>query len=151
MNAELLPAIVPAGTGRVLHAFGEEITLHLTGKETNGQLTTWTETTPPGGGPPPHYHENEDEYFVVLEGRVGFLQNDQWTEVGSGGAVFMPRKVIHAFKNLGDQPSRMLITTTPSGFEDFFARCAGEFAREKGPDMERIMSISAEHGIHFVI
>jgi hypothetical protein len=43
----------------------------------------------------------------------------------------------------------MLITTAPSGFETFFTRCATEFANPAGPDMQRIMEISAEHGIHF--
>jgi hypothetical protein len=62
----------------------------------------------------------------------------------------MPRGVVHTFKNVGDEPSRMLIMTTPSGFENFFARCAEEFARPGGPDMSRILAIGAEHGIHFV-
>jgi hypothetical protein len=60
----------------------------------------------------------------------------------------MPRNVIHTFKNIGDTPSRMLIQTHPAGFETFFARCAQEFAKPGGPDMQRIAAISAEHGIH---
>jgi len=148
MNTNPSPAIVPAG--RVLHGFGEEVVFHLTGNETNGQLTTWMEIIPPGGGPPLHYHENEDEYFVVLEGKVSFFQNNQWTEVGPGGAVFLPRNSVHAFKNTGDQTSRMMVTATPSGFENFFARCAEEFAREDGPNMAEIVRIANEHGIHFV-
>ena len=110
----------------------------------------WTEITPPGGGPPPHYHLNEDETFHVIEGRVAFLLNGDWNEVGSGGTAFMPRGIVHTFKNVGDQPSRMLNMTTPSGFEKFFARCADEFAKPGEPDMSRIVEIGVEHGIHFV-
>jgi hypothetical protein len=44
----------------------------------------------------------------------------------------------------------MLLTTTPSGFEIFFARCAEVFAQPGEPDMPRIIAISAEHGIEFV-
>jgi hypothetical protein len=44
----------------------------------------------------------------------------------------------------------MLNTTTPSGFEKFFARCADEFAKPGEPDMSRIVEIGAEHGIYFV-
>ncbi|HYY13788.1 MAG TPA: hypothetical protein VE758_05080, partial [Chthoniobacterales bacterium] len=58
--------------------------------------------------------------------------------------------VIHTFKNVGDEPSRMMITTMPAGFEKFFARCAEEFAKPGGPDMPRIIGIGAEHGIHFL-
>jgi hypothetical protein len=48
----------------------------------------------------------------------------------------------------GEVPLRMLITTAPSGFETFLTRCAAEFANPEGPDMPRIMEISAEHRIH---
>jgi quercetin dioxygenase-like cupin family protein len=114
------------------------------------KLTMWTEITPPGGGPPPHYHLNEDETFHVIERRVAFLLNEAWNEVGPGGTAFMPRGVVHTFKNIGDQPSRMLITTAPSGIEKFFARCAAEFAKPDKPDMCRLAEIGVEHGIHFV-
>ena len=136
---------------RVLHAFGEEVTILLDGEGTGGKLTMWTEITPPGSGPPPHHHVNEDEAFHVLEGRVAFLSGGEWHEVGPGGGAFMPRGVVHTFKNIGDQPSRMLIMTVPSGIERFFARCAEEFAKPGGPpEMQRLFEIGAEHGIHFV-
>lgn len=142
--------VVSHGEGRALRAFGDEIVIHLDGQDTHGTLTMWTGTLLPGGGPPQHYHLNEDEAFRVLEGRVAFLVNGAWHEVGPGGAAFMPRGVVHTFKNVGDQPSRVLIMTTPSGFEKFFARCAEEFAKPGRPDMSRIIEIGVEHGIHFV-
>lgn len=143
MDLEIHPVIVAPGEGRIFHAFGEEVIIHLGGDQTGGQLTIWTEITPPGGGPPPHYHEQEHEWFYVEEGRVSFLLDGAWHELGPGGTAFMPCRSIHTFKNIGDIPSRMRVTTTPSGFEVFFARPGG-------PDMPRIFEISAEHGIHFV-
>ena len=134
----------------MLRAFGEEVIIHLDGERTAGKLTMWTEITAPGGGPPPHYHLNEDETFHIVEGRVAFFLNGEWNEVGPGGTAFMPRGVIHTFKNVGDKPSRMLIMTTPSGFEKFIARCAEEFAKPGKPDMSRIIEIGAEYGIHFL-
>ena len=142
--------IVGPGNGRVLHAFGEEVTILLDGEQTGGRLTMWLETTPPGGGPPLHFHINDDETFHVLEGRIGFFQNSKWEEVGPGGSVFVPRGQLHTFKNVGNEPSRMLLSTTPAGFDVFFSRCAEEFARSGGPDMHRVFEIAAEHGIHFV-
>jgi quercetin dioxygenase-like cupin family protein len=142
--------IHPRSANRVLHAFGEEVHLYLTGAQTGGRFTSWLEITQPGGGPPPHYHENEEEWFHVLEGRVSFLHEGVWVETGPGARIHCPKQSIHAFKNTGDTPSRMLLTTIPSGFEDFFAKCADEFAQPDGPDMSRVLQISAEHGIHFV-
>lgn len=150
MVSENSASIVRKNEARVLHAFGEEVMILLDGKSTGGKLTMWTEVTPPGGGPPLHYHSREDETFHVIEGRVAFLANGDWHEVGPGGVAFMPGGVVHTFKNVGDEPSRMLILTMPSGIEKFFARCAEEFAKPGGPDMSRIMEIGVEHGIHFV-
>lgn len=126
------------------------MTVHLSGIDTGGRYTMFTDITPPGGGPPPHYHLNEDEWFYVLEGRAEFFRDNAWVEVPVGTAVFMPKGVVHSFRNAGTTPLKQLIQTSPSGFEIFFSRCAEEFAKPGGPDMQRILEISAEHGIHFV-
>jgi quercetin dioxygenase-like cupin family protein len=142
--------IVTPDKRRVLHAFGEEVTVLLDGQQTGGRLTMWLETTPPGGGPPLHFHINDDETFHVLKGRVAFFQNSEWKEVDPGGSAFIPRGQLHTFKNAGRENSRMLISTAPAGFDVFFTRCAEEFAKPGGPDMPHVMGIAAEHGIHFV-
>ena len=141
--------VVAPGEGQVLRAFGEEVTILLTGEQTGGRLTMWLETTPPGGGPPLHFHINDDETFHVLEGRVAFFHGGAWHEVGPGGTAFVPRGQLHAFKNVGEEKSRMLLSTAPAGFDVFITRCAEEFAKP-AVDMGRVMEISAEHGIHFV-
>ncbi len=144
------PSLVPAGAGRVVHAFGEEVIFHLTGEETNGRLCVWTENVPPGGGPPPHLHMNEDEWFVVETGKFEFLVEGEWREVTPGGSLYIPRRAVHTFRNSGDATGRLLVSTTPAGFETFFSRCAEIFGSADGPDMERITTIAAEHGIHFI-
>ena len=113
MNKQPTPStcVVPPSGGKVIRAFGDEITVHLGAAETGGKYTMFTVVTPPGGGPPPHYHLNDDETFHVIEGRVAFFLNGGWTEVGPGGTAFMPRGIVHTFKNVGDQPSRMLNMT----------------------------------------
>jgi len=130
-------AVVLPDEGQVLHAFGDQIMIHLGGADT-------------GGGPPPHYHENEDEWFLPLEGQVSFLLEGAWKEVPLGSVVFAPRGTVHTFKNTGDAPLRMLTQVTPGGMEVFFERCAAVFAEGGPPDMGLIVEISAEHGIFFV-
>ncbi|KAB2675594.1 MAG: cupin domain-containing protein [Verrucomicrobia bacterium] len=146
----LHPVVVLPGTGKVLRAFGDEITVHLGGADTGGEFAMFTDVTPPGGGPPPHYHRNEEEWFLVLEGRVEFFRDGAWGEVPVGTTVFIPRGLVHTFRNCGDTPLKLLIHTKPAGFEVFFGRCADEFAKPGPPDMARIVGIAAEHGIHFV-
>jgi quercetin dioxygenase-like cupin family protein len=150
MRTTPIPVIRPTGQGRVLRAFGEEVTILLDAAHTGGQFTLLTTVTPPGGGPPPHFHENEDELLYVLEGRVTFLADGNWTETAPGATVFAPRKSVHTFKNIGNQPSKLLVHITPSGFENFFVAAAAEFARSGGPDMNRAVQIAAQHGVKFV-
>ena len=109
----------------------------------------WTNVTPPGGGPPPHYHENEDEWFWPLSGPAEFLHDGEWREVPPRTAVFMPRGTIHAFRNPNQEPLEILIQTIPGGFDQFFEECAAEFAAGTQPDMDRIVEISAKHGIFY--
>jgi hypothetical protein len=104
----------------------------------------------PSAGPPPHYHRNEDEWFFLLEGRAEFFTDGAWVEVPEGAAVFAPKGVVHAYRNPGDRPQRILIHTAPAGIENFFGQCAEEFAKLGGPDMTRIIQIGSEHGIELV-
>lgn len=141
--------IVPADKGRSLHAFGDEVIVMLDGAQTGGNFTSFVDVTPPGGGPPPHWHEREDEWFHVLEGRVSFYDGHQWHDALPGDSVFAPRGKVHTFKNNSGMSTRMLVHTSPSGFETFYAEAAAEFARRDGPDMQRAVAIAGKYGIRF--
>ena len=147
MKITLSPVVVPPGAGKDLHAFGNVLNVMLSGEQTGNQLSIMSEVTPPGGGPPMHVHSREDEIFLVIDGRISYCVNGEWTEVEPGGVVYLPRGAVHGFRNVGETPSRHWIITTPSGFEVFFSRCAGEFAKATGPDMGRIIEIFSEHGL----
>jgi mannose-6-phosphate isomerase-like protein (cupin superfamily) len=142
-------AIHPPAAERILRAFGDEVHVYLSGNETGGRFAQARSVTPPGGGPPPHWHTNEDEWFYVLSGTASFFADGAWRDIGPGSRVFCPRMSIHTFRNNTAEPLEMLVTTSPAGFEDFFAKCAAEFASAAGPDMGRIIAIAEEHGIHF--
>ena len=144
------PVIVPENGGTAIAAFGDVINFKLTAANTGGLLSLGLDQVPPGGGPPLHYHLNEDEVFIVQEGRIAYCVENRWTELGPGGVVFAPRNVPHCFRNPGDKTARHWTLFIPSGFENFFQECAAEFAKPGQPDMDRITTISAEHGIHFV-
>jgi quercetin dioxygenase-like cupin family protein len=150
MNENIIPcSVVKPSAMKVMEAFGDRVTFRLTGMETGGRYTAFLVETPPGGGPPPHLHEREDEWFYVLEGEVEFFTGGQWTRVEVGSSVFAPRGTVHSFRNVGDTMLRQLVHAAPSGFENFFAAMAAEWRTEGGPDMERIVSISADFGITY--
>lgn len=143
-------SIHPPAEALTVKAFGDEVTFLVTGEQSQGNYTIFHDVTPPGGGPPPHYHLNEDELFFVIEGQASFFAEGRWTPVPAGSVVYAPRGSIHSFRNDGSTPLRQLIRTSPSGFERFFTLCGEEFARPGGPDMQRVVAIAGEHGIHFI-
>jgi mannose-6-phosphate isomerase-like protein (cupin superfamily) len=85
--------IIPPDGGDTIHAYGDTAQVMLSGKQTNGSMVVAVGTSPPGGGPPPHRHRNEDEMFIVLEGKIRFLVNGQWTEPLAPAVSFTPRAV----------------------------------------------------------
>lgn len=147
MNTVTKPLILQPGMGTDLHAFGNVLSVMLRGEQTGNMISIMLETTPPGGGPPLHVHSREEEIFIVAEGQISYFVNGIWTEVSPGGVIYLPRGAEHCYKNVGVSPSRHWIITLPSGFENFFASCASEFAREDGPQEDRVLEIHREFGI----
>ena len=62
---------------------------------------------------PLHRHLDDDEAWIVLEGRLGFIRGDERLEAGPGAAVLVPRGVAHAFWNAGAGPARYVIVMPP--------------------------------------
>jgi quercetin dioxygenase-like cupin family protein len=121
-----------------------------TGEQTGGAFGLVEQVLPSGSGSPYHVHHAEDEAFYVLEGEVSFVSGDQWTRATAGSYIFLPRDIPHGFRT--ETPSRVLILTTPAGFEQFLIE-AGKPARElalppaEPPDMEMLMAAAEKYRI----
>ena len=91
---------------------------------------------------PVHRHSREDEYSLVLEGRLGVFQDDEEVFAGPGELVIKPRGHWHTFWNAGPEPLRVLELITPGGLEDLFRRLAepGQY------DPETLPALAAEYG-----
>ena len=90
---------------------------------------------------PLHRHSREDEYSVVLEGRVGALLGDDVVYGQPGDLIFKPRGEWHTFWNAGEEPARLLEIISPAGFERYF-----EELTELQPDLnrdERVKAVAA--------
>jgi quercetin dioxygenase-like cupin family protein len=83
----------------------------VTGSE---QLITVRVEVEPGNGHPFHRHPNMEEIIYVLSG-----QAEQWLEkekkiLKKNEAVFIPKDVIHATFNVGDEPLEFLAILSPA-------------------------------------
>ena len=145
-----LARIVRPGEGNRVRAFGNEIEFMLSGDQTGESLTVGLASVPAGNGPPPHVHYSEDELFLILEGEYRIYLNGDWTTVGPGTVVYLPRGSVHTFQVAGDKPGRHWTLQTPSGFERYFAQ-AGELLSAPGkPDLARLEVITKEYGAEIV-
>jgi mannose-6-phosphate isomerase-like protein (cupin superfamily) len=109
---------------------------------------------------PVHRHSREDEYSVVLEGRLGVFQDDEEVFATPGDIVFKARGHWHTFWNAGDGQLRILEVIAPGGIEELFRRLAGgeydpatlpAMAAQYGAevDFERTMPLVERHGLVF--
>ena len=136
--------LVRANEGRTFFRGAHSVTILLDGKQTDGKFSSVLVTSPPGGGPGPHYHEREDEWFYIIEGRVSFFLNGNWTDLSPGDCAYSPRGSIHGFKNNTDQPIRVFVNFTPAGFEGLFAEAAEVWAQPE-PDMSRLAALDEKY------
>jgi mannose-6-phosphate isomerase-like protein (cupin superfamily) len=115
--------------------FGEVTILVRVPADTTGGAFTLFEEVPPLVDTPLHIHEVEDELFYVLEGEHVFRVGERELPAAPGGIVFAPRSVPHAQQRVVPGKGRLLILTSPGGFEGFFRRlAAAQEAGTLGPD-----------------
>ena len=120
----------------------------LRGDETGGRFAMLEHTIPPRRlAAPMHTHEREDEFSLVLEGRVGAQIGDEVVEAGPGDVIRKPRGVPHAFWNAGDAPARLIELVSPAGVQD--RRHLREVGLEAGgpPDLEALGAVQARYGL----
>jgi quercetin dioxygenase-like cupin family protein len=119
------PTILPPGAGSAYWIVGDQITFKLGPENTRGAFSFAENTAQPGGGPPPHVHGREDELFYILDGTFSFIFGEHTLSGSTGDAFYLPKGIVHTFKNVGDKPARMLVAAAPCGFERFIPE-AGE-------------------------
>lgn len=76
-----------------------------------------------------HSHEANDEVFFVLEGSPEIRVGDAWESYDSGAFIRIPAGVTHDFRNLTQQPARLLNVFIPGGFERDMPKIVDWFAQ----------------------
>jgi len=111
---------------------GGTYTILVSGDETAGRYCLIDMFVPPGGGPPPHRHDFE-EMFTILEGEIKLTFRGQTQVARAGATVNIPANAPHAFKNVSDQPARLLCLCAPAGQEAFFLAVGSPVASRTAP------------------
>ena len=139
---------------------GDTYTILVTGADTGGQYCLVDMYVPPGGGPPPHRHDFE-EMFRILEGEIEVTFCGEKATLRAGDTANVPSSAPHTFRNVSDQPARMLCLCSPAGLEEFFLETGTPVASRTAPAppmtaaeqeawIAKAVSLSARYGMEFL-
>ena len=100
------------------------------GKSVAGELlkvgvTTYQE----GEGPPPHFHPNEEQFLLVLEGKLKMVVGEEERIIGPGDLVHIPRNARHGVCAIGG-PASFFAAKSPVGNGEM----AGDYTKAKDAD-----------------
>jgi len=107
---------------------------------------------PPGVVVPLHSHD-DDEDFLILTGTQQVLVEDahglQWRDAHAGDYVHIPGGIVHAHRNVSDEPAvDLVITSTRLG--RFFRELARPDVGLRGPltpeDLGQLIALSTKYG-----
>src|SRR5258705_10734015 len=144
MNAITSPlqaTIVRPEQSLSIKPFGLELKVLLTTEATGGAISVLMGWLKPGEGPSDHVHFNQEEIFFIIEGTYEMTVGDQTSTVGPGTIGFIPRNVVHRFKNIGDTTGCMLDWSLPGG-QDHYFKAICELAASGCFTSEKVMEIN---------
>ena len=147
--AATAPFVRDPGAGSTLNVLGVTHIYKATGAETASSFSLWEDLVPPGTGAPPHVHSREDEAFYVLSGeiQVEFEGERAPRRIGPGGFFYGARHKRHAYRNVSDQPARVLVLCTPScGLDQMFAELDAATAAGM-PEFGKLAAITSKYGV----
>jgi mannose-6-phosphate isomerase-like protein (cupin superfamily) len=124
---------VPPGGGRSVWFNGGLVKFYALGEDTGGTFTLFEEAIAPQDRALPHLHHEEDQAFYVLEGEHEFVCDGRTFAAGAGSFVYVPRGIVHSYENVGTEPGRLLILSTPAGGTERLFLELGEPASEGSP------------------
>jgi len=131
-----------------IKAFGLDMKVLLTTEATGGAISVLMAWHKPGEGPPDHVHFSQEEIFFIVEGTYELTVDGQTSTIGSGTIVFIPRGVVHRFKNVGDITACMLDWSLPGG-QDHYFKAISELASNGGFTGEKALEMSKKFDTTF--
>ena len=131
-----------------MRPYGLDMKVLLSTEATAGAISVLMAWHKPGEGPPDHVHFSQEEMFFILEGTYELTIAGETSTVGPGTIAYIPRNVVHRFKDVGVTTVRMLDWTLPGG-QDHYFKASSDLAASDGFTGEKAMEISRQHDTNF--
>lgn len=118
------PILLEPDSGDFLDLGDGTAIIKIYGASTNNVFSQLELVEFPQYNTPLHLHEVTDEVFYIIEGTLTIYINGEVKELQQGSVLLIPSGTPHAQGNFTDKKVRVLITLSPSGFENFFVERA---------------------------
>ena len=154
MTQTAQPRHFPRGDGKTYQLGRLTLTVKTTAADNGAAYTLCEAFEPPGWSAALHRHPTYDEAHIICEGHYQCQLADQLLELGPGDMMFVPRGIPHSVKNVGSEPGRELIISSPGGIFDAFvdeatASLSHQETSKLGPGTG-FRSIASKYGIEFL-
>lgn len=106
---------------------GERVVVRVGTEDSGGELLVAELLVRPGGAVAgEHVHPTIDEWFTVLEGRVGFRLDGRESVASVGERLHVPPGTAHDWWNAGDGEARVIVEVSPAArFEEAVSNTFG--------------------------
>jgi mannose-6-phosphate isomerase-like protein (cupin superfamily) len=147
-TSQLQATIVKPEQSLSIKPFGLDVKVLLTTEATGGAISVLMGWLKPGEGPSDHVHFNQEEIFFIVEGTYEMTVGDQTSTVGPGTIVFIPRNVVHRFKNVGNTTGCILDWSLPGG-QDHYFKAISDLTASGSFTGEKVMEINKKFDTNF--
>jgi quercetin dioxygenase-like cupin family protein len=144
-NSEVLHRIAEGTARQAFEVFGPSVEFLTWSDDEHGQFCVMRCVLPPGVTVPLHKHPDAEDFLILSGTQQVLIQTDeglQWHDAGEGDYLRIPGSVLHAHRNVSDEPVVDLVVTTLR---------MGQFFQEVGvPSSGDPVPVTAEQLGHFI-
>ncbi len=134
------------GEGESTFFAREFMTWKATAGTTGGRYDQVETVTLPESGPPEHTHNTQDELFYFLAGAYRVKVGDRVFTASAGDFVRVPAGTPHAWRCIGKDAGKILLTYVPGGLRGFFEEIRPLYLAPE-MDMAAAAAIGAKYGL----
>lgn len=140
--------VATLSVGEPLLFMGEGFRVHATSDTTGGNFLIAEISSRPGGGPV-HMHAHEAaEQYMCLEGEITVVTDDGVHVLGPLDSVTIAPWLGHTYRNLRDEPARLLCTLSPPHDMEAFLREVCEPVDDPAAPLPQVTREQSDHAMH---
>lgn len=137
---------LPKGAARTVQVLGDRIDIRLASADSPSKMSIVTVDVPPGSFIPFCSHQVEEECYLVLDGELLVMLDDEERLLRAGDAVHVPPGTAHAYRNAGSEMARFVAIGVGGPLDRFFVDMSMQ-VREMPRDRDAMARLMDHYGV----